>query len=76
MVIGFSVGSSRTSKLADESLELSLLLFALTCRGTQLARPLTSFVHERRVSLSNCDHLIPFSQPRTGTVQGRPIVGD
>jgi hypothetical protein len=27
---------------------------------------LTCFVHQRRVGLPNCDHLVPLSEPRTG----------
>jgi hypothetical protein len=55
-------------ELADHPLELALLLVTLASRRTQLAWPLTSFVHKRRVGLPNCDHIVPLSSLRTGTV--------
>jgi hypothetical protein len=44
-------------ELPDQFLELTLLLLTLACCGAQLAWSLSAFVHERRVGLSNGDHL-------------------
>ena len=62
-------------ELTDESLELALLLFTLAGCRAQLAGPLTSFVHERRIGLPNCDHFVPLSKPRTRDVVDRPTCG-
>jgi hypothetical protein len=58
----------RSLEVTDEPLELTLLLFALTSRGTQLARPLDGLVHESRVGLSNSYHVLSSLKPTTRVV--------
>jgi hypothetical protein len=36
---------------------------------------LTSFVHERRIGLPNCDHFVPLSKPKSGDIRDRPTCG-
>jgi hypothetical protein len=62
-------------ELTDQFLELTLLLLAFSCRRAQLAGPLTSFVHQGRIGLPNCDHLVPLLRAQDGNVIDRPKYG-
>jgi len=49
----------RSFELTDEPLELTVLLLTLARSGAQFTGPLAPFVHQRRVCLPDCDHLVP-----------------
>ena len=55
-------------ELADEALELSLLLLAFPCRRTEFAHYSSALVHESGIGLANGDHfrLSPGSGPMAG----------
>ena len=57
----------RSFQLTDEPLELALLLGPLESGRAQFARPRASFVHQRRIGLSDRDHLSPLFPAHDGS---------